>query len=305
MRRILIPVVVLAAFATTASAAAAAVDPVPFPALKVQQVFVAAQTVTTGGAMASYFAPGDKVVFRAYAADPTTKKLVTADAVKYFYVKIPNGSNVKLAYDASAPGASAGFPWTGTWTVPASYTPGKVFFQVLLKLNNKERGQFVQMPVTSAMLTVQASAPTVYSPAPASTPGLADATGNLNLSFYVDSVNGTRPVGAAPRQVGCAQTNVYKRGEQVVLRVWGNDLATTDLLTNDNVDTATASIPGQKDLALSWGAHGNTDAKVYFWTAPWIVPADFPLGDTTVHIAFKTLDGKTGSFDYTLNIIPS
>jgi len=304
MRRTLILAAALAAAATVASAATAAVDPVPFPSPKVQQVFVAAQTVTPSGAMNSYFAPGDSVVFRAYAADPKTKKLVTADAVKYFYVKIPNQANVKLAYGATAPGASTGFPWTGTWTVPADYTPGKVFFQILLKLKDKARGQFVQMPVTSAMLTVQAASPAVFSPAPAGAPGVSDTSGNLDLSFYVDSVNGTRPVGAAPRQVGCAQTNVYKRGEQVVFRVWGNDLTTTDLLTNDNVDTATASIPGQKDLTLTWGAHGNTDAKVYFWTTPWIVPADFPLGDTTVHIAFKTVDGKTGTFDYTLNIIP-
>jgi hypothetical protein len=304
MRRIAILAAALAAVGTAVQAASAATDPVPFPAPKVEQVFVAGQTVTPTGAMASYFAPGSTVVFRAYAVNPKTKQLVAAKAVKYFYVAIPGQSNIKLAYDASAPGASKGFPWAGSWTVPASYTPGRVAFKILIKLKSKAKGQFVQLPVPTSMLTVASAPPAVFTPAPAGAPGLVDTSGKVDLSLYVDSVNGSRPVGTAPRQIGCAQTNVYKRGEQVVFRVWGSDLATNDVLSNDNVDTATASIPGQKDVTLAWGAHGNTDAKVYFWSAPWIVPADFPLGDTTVNIAFKTLDGKTGTFAYTLNIIP-
>ena len=59
-------------------------------------MFVAAQTVTTDGAMSSWFAPGDNVVFRAYAVDPKSKKVVDPKAVKYFYVTIPNQPNVKL-----------------------------------------------------------------------------------------------------------------------------------------------------------------------------------------------------------------
>ena len=132
---------------------ALAADPVPFPSTTVVQVFVAAQTVTTGGAMANYFAPGSTVVFRAYAVDQKTKKVITANSVKYFYVTIPNQPNVKLKYNPSAPGATATMPWVGTWTVPSTYPAGIVGFKVLVKTTQKTKGQFVQMPVATSQLT--------------------------------------------------------------------------------------------------------------------------------------------------------
>ncbi len=97
---------------------------------------------------------------------------------------------------------------------------------------------------------------------------------------------------------------MYKRGEQVVFRVWGTDLTTSDVLSADNVKEAHASIAGQPNVVLNWGAHGAVGAKVWFWANAWVVPADFPLGDTTVHVVYTLESGKTGTFDYTLNIIP-
>src|SRR6266571_2543222 len=129
--------VAVAAAAVCGSALAAA--PVPFPAPKVQQIFVAAQTVTPDGSMANIFAPGGTVVFRAYAVDPTTKKPMAAKDVRYFYVTIPNQPNVKLKYDSSAPGASTGLPWTGQWTVPASFPTGIVGFKVLVQAKTKTK----------------------------------------------------------------------------------------------------------------------------------------------------------------------
>lgn len=300
-----------AALAATVAAtgSAQAANPVPFPASTVVQLFVAAQTVTPGGAMANIFAPGSSVVFRAYAVDPSTKKVLTANDVRYFYVTIPNQPNVKLKYDASAPGASKGLPWTGQWAVPASYPAGTVAFKILLQAKEKSKsgqqrkGQFVQFPVSSAMLTISANPPPVYTPGVnAGTAGAGNGT--LQLSLYVDTVNGTRPTGVAPRPVGCTQTNVYKRGEQVVVRSWGSDLATNDLLTSDNVSEAHFSIAGQPDVALNWGAHGVVGSQVFFWSNAWIVPASFPLGETTIHVLFKTESGRTGSYDQVINIIP-
>ncbi len=304
MKRILSVGAILVAASVWASAASAADPVVPFPAAKVGPVFIAAQTVTTGGAMNNYFAPGDTVVFRAYAIDTKTKKFVASKDVKFFYIKLTGQPNVKLKYDPTAAGATKGMPWIGTWTIPASYTPGTVAVDMRIKLKAHRTGQFVQLPVNSAQLTVSAKPPTVFTPGPTGLVGLTTSTGKLDMSLYVDTVNGSRPVGAAPRQVGCAQTNVFKRGEQVVFRVWGQDLASGDVLSTDNVDSAYVAISGQSNQTLNWGGHGATGAKVWFWSAPWIVPADFPLGETTTHVVFKTTDGKTGSFDYTLNIIP-
>jgi hypothetical protein len=304
MKKILILGAALAVVASVTMSASAA-TPVPFPAATVQQVFIAAQTVTTDGALSSWFKPGDSVVFRAYAVDPKSKKVVDPKAVKYFYVTIPNQPNVKLTYGATAPGASTGLPWTGTWTVPASYPTGTVAFTVLIQLKQNTgkqlKGQFVQMPVNPSQLNISPTAPTAFTPAvPAGTAGAGSGT-PLAASLYVDTVAGTGPVGAAKRPVGCSQANVFKRGEQVVIRSWGTDLATTDVLSSDNVNTAHASIAGVPDVTLNWGAHGT----VYFWSAPWVIPADYPLGETTIHVVFNLESGKTATYDYTINVIPT
>jgi hypothetical protein len=298
MKKILILVALVAGsvFATAAMAA----DPIttPFPAPKTGDVFVAGATATADGSVNDYFAPGGTVVFRAYAVDAKTHQLLKAKDVRYFYVTIPNQPNVKLKFDAAAKGRYA---WTGTWTVPSSYPLGLVPFRVLVKTTAKKVGQFVQMPVTSSMLTISATAPTVPGPGPLAS---QDAAGKLEVPLYVDSVNGTRPAAAKPRPIGCTQTNVYKRGEQFVLRSWGTDITTNEILSTDNVKEAHFSIAGQPDTTLNWGAHGNTGAKVWFWTNAWQIPADYPLGNATAHVVFTLENGKVGTYDYSIVINP-
>jgi hypothetical protein len=303
MRKLAVLTAALAAFATLAAAANAA-DPVPlpFPAQKVGSVFIAAQTVNTTGAMQNQFAPGSSVVFRAYAVDSKAHKVLVAKDVKYFYVAIPNQPTVKMTYNPTAPGASGRMVWIGTWTVPASYPVGLVNFKVLVKTQFKRIGQFVQMPVTTSQLTISATPQTSLGNGPAAAP--ARTVSDTSVSLYMDTVNGTQPVGAPKRVVGCSQANVYKRGEQVVVRVWGFDLSTGATLSTDNVATATYAIPGQPTAPVTYGAHGSVGNKVFFWSAPWIVPAAFPLGDVTIHVEFKTDAGKTGTFDYPITIIP-
>jgi len=296
MRRILsVGAVVAAAIGVSVASAA---TPPPFPAAKVGPVFIAAQTVTTDGTMTNYFAPGSTVVFRAYAMDTKTKKLVTGKAARFFYVKIPNQPNVKLAYKPTAPGATKGMPWVGTWAIPAAYPAGAVPIDIRIKLRSHRTGQFVQMPVAPAMLTVAAAPPALFSPAPTGPVGLEP--GSNNLSLYVDTVNGTHPAAAAPRPKGCSQTNVYKHGEQVVFRGWGMDLKSGEVLTTDNVKDAHVVIPGQPSLPLNYGSHG----VVSFWSAPWNLPTDYPLGDATAKVVFTTLAGQTATFDYTISVIP-
>jgi hypothetical protein len=297
---------ILAAFfgvALTVTMTASAVTPVPFPSDKVQQVFIAAQTVTSTGEMAAWYAPGSSVVFRAYAVDPKSHKLVDPKMVKYFYVSIPGQPNVKLKYGATAPGASTGLPWSGSWTIPSNFATGGVPFKVLIKVQDKTgkvfKGQFQQMPSATAALTVTPNALPPYAPAaPAGDAGAG--SGVLNASLYVDTVNGSGPVGIAKRPVGCSLSNVYHRGEQVVVRVWGTDLSTTDVLSNDNVNTAHFSIAGVPDVPLNYGAHG----AIYFWANAWVIPATYPLGATTIHVVFNLENGKSASYDYSINIIP-
>jgi hypothetical protein len=129
MRRITLA---LATFAVLAFVPAASADTtVPFPSANVGDVFVAAQTVTTDGAIANYFAPSSSVVFRAYAVDGKTHKIVTRKTYKYFYVKIPNQPNLKLKYTPKGKLAAGRYVWTGTWSVPSDYAQGIVPFKVV------------------------------------------------------------------------------------------------------------------------------------------------------------------------------
>jgi hypothetical protein len=162
MRRTMLFVAVGVTAATvTAVGGAQTPTETPFPAPKVVQYFVSAQTVTGPGAadgagvLADYFAQGSTVVFRASAGESKTGTLLTDQTSKYFYVKIPGQPNVKLAYKAPAK-KSVGAPWawTGSWTIPADYPTGLVPFKVLLKTKSGGYGSFVQMPIATSQLTV-------------------------------------------------------------------------------------------------------------------------------------------------------
>ena len=77
-------------------------------------------------------------------------------------------------------------------------------------------------------------------------PAAVQAAGptKLDAFIYVDTVNGTRPTGAKPRPIGCTQSNVFTRGEQMVFRVWGTDAATGDVLSTENVSDGYVTFPG-------------------------------------------------------------
>jgi len=117
--------------------------------------------------------------------------------------------------------------------------------------------------------------------------------------IYVDTVNGSRPKGAAPRPIGCTQINYFKRGEQLVFRVWGTETATGDPLSTANVKYAYVKVPGLPNMKLNWGPHGAASNRVWFWTAAWDIPADYSLGTVAYRVVFKTESNKFGVFKQT------
>lgn len=132
----------------------------------------------------------------------------------------------------------------------------------------------------------------------------AQTPAKQDVFLYVDTVNGPRPVGVPPRAITCTQTNNFKRGEQVVFRIWGSEAATGDILSTANVAEAFVTVPGVAEpLKLNWGAHGRD--RVFFWTVAWVIPPAYPLGTVTVRVDFKTEAGKAGRYDYTLTVTPS
>jgi hypothetical protein len=302
MKRVILMVIALAVAVFVPVALGDSAPVTPFPSVHSGDIFVIAQTVQADGAIKSYYAPGATVFFRAYAVDGKTHKLLTGNAVKYFYVTVPNQPNVKMKYAPTSTLASGRYQWTGSWVVPANYPLGTVYFKVLVKNNAKRIGTFVQMPVATSQLTISATPPTVPGNGPGS---LSAPSGAVKLGLYVDTVNGTAPAGTAPRPIGCTQTNVFKRGERVVVRSWGFDLTNGSVLTMDNVTDAHFTVTGQPNVIFNWGAHGAVGYKVWFWSNFWIIPADYPLGDVTIHASFTTAGGTSGTFDYPITVIPA
>ena len=134
----------------------------------------------------------------------------------------------------------------------------------------------------------------------------ADPPKKLDVLLYVDTVNGSRPAaGTARRPISCTQTNTFTRGEQQVFRVWGTQAGTGEILSTENIKYAYVTVTGTPNLKLNWGAHGATSNRVWFWTAAWNLPADYPLGDYTAKIVFKTEDGSFGTYDFTFTVVPA
>ena len=43
---------------------------------------------------------------------------------------------------------------------------------------------------------------------------------------------------------------------------------------------------------------------MWFWTAAWSLPADYPLGEATAKIVFKTEDDAFGTYEYKFTVVP-
>jgi hypothetical protein len=154
--------VAVGAIAFATSATAQAPPPPSWPPGKAQ-VFISADTVTAAtsaygfvptvvGRQENFFPQTAGVVFRAYAVDLKTKKVLTGKDVTFFYVKIPGQPNLKLTYGAQ--GAKSFGLWTATWSIPPDYPVGVVDFRILVKTKAKRYGAFAQVPVAAAQLTV-------------------------------------------------------------------------------------------------------------------------------------------------------
>lgn len=162
MRRASAMILGTLALALTAVAAWAAIPgETPFPSQTISTVFVSSSTVTAPtsplgpGVLTNHYPRGATVVFRVFAGATKTGKILTGADVKYAYVKLPDGTKIKLTY--REPVNTTDPAWSGTWTIPASYTPQIVEFVVRFRTKDKQYGNFVQIPVSTSQLTVTAA----------------------------------------------------------------------------------------------------------------------------------------------------
>ena len=133
----------------------------PFPSETIETVFVSSRTVTAPssplgpGVLTNFYPRGSTVVFEVFAGATKSGKILTAADVRYAYVKLPDGTKVKLTY--KEPVNTTDPAWSGTWTIPANYATKVVDFVVRFRTKDKQYGNFVQLPIATSQLTVTAA----------------------------------------------------------------------------------------------------------------------------------------------------
>jgi hypothetical protein len=146
---------VAAVAAVTATALAVVPGETPFPSPTTMELMVTANT-TNGSAPdaihTSRFLHNATVFFHVFAASVKTKQVLTAEDVRYAFIRIPNQPNVQLTY--RAPTKRNGANFVGTWQVPTTYPLGLVNFTVRFQTRDRQFGNFVQIPVETSQLTI-------------------------------------------------------------------------------------------------------------------------------------------------------
>jgi hypothetical protein len=153
------------ALAVSAFADTAPPTVTPFPLGKSIDVFVSGTTLyaptatapAIPNAVSNYFTPGMSVVFRAYAVDTKSGKVLTPEMTRYAYVSIPNQPNLQLHFSKVGTGAARTGMWQATWAVPSTYPLGTVPFLIHFRTKNNRFGLFYQAPVQPAQLTLIAA----------------------------------------------------------------------------------------------------------------------------------------------------
>ena len=107
------------------------------------------------GILTNFYPRGSTVEFQVFVAATKTGQILTANDVKYAYVKFPDGTTVKLTY--KEPARTTDPAWTGTWTIPATQPTQVISFTVRFQTKDKKYGNFVQIPVATSQLTVTAA----------------------------------------------------------------------------------------------------------------------------------------------------
>jgi len=160
-------------------------------------------------------------------------------------------------------------------------------------------GASSKVPILSAVLNAPTPAPptalaagvTATPPPPPATPPAAQTK---DIIFYVDTV--TASAGESPFNVDadkyCDQTSSFHRGMKIVFRATAYDNTGKELQPAD-MQNAVLKIPGNDDIKFSYGQHAP---GVWFWTANFVIPPDYPLGVIDFSVVFTTNSGKTGTF---------
>jgi hypothetical protein len=144
-----------------------------------------------------------------------------------------------------------------------------------------------------AVPAIAADPPFPMNPYPSAT---LDYTFNLQTLFGHGSK--VRPT------VYCADSSVFRRGNQIVFRLYITDAKTGKVMTGKDMSRVVLRVAGQPDLTMPYKPQGGKpDAtSPWLWATTWIVPSDYPLGTFKFDIAAKPK--KTGKWVVYNPVVP-
>jgi len=137
-------------------------------------------------------------------------------------------------------------------------------------------------------LAIAVPAPGANAPFPMNPFPAAEVGYTFNLQTLFGHGSRVRPA------VYCADSSVFRRGQQVVFRLYIVDAKTGKVLTGKDIRRVVLRIAGQPDQTMPFRPQGgNPDAtSPWLWSKAWLVPGDYPLGTFKFDIAAQIKQTK-------------
>ena len=132
---------------------------------------------------------------------------------------------------------------------------GTVNFKVLVQSKTKRRGSFVQMPVATSQLTITNTPPATGTTPPAAIVARRPArttrssTPTASTGRVPQALRRGRSAARRPTCSSAASSSCSARG--------ASTSKTKTVLSLDNVTEAHFTVPGQPNVTLNWGSHGD------------------------------------------------
>jgi hypothetical protein len=125
-------------------------------------------------------------------------------------------------------------------------------------------------------------------------PHLAQAQQPQSVFIEGDMVRGNTAKG----QTGptCVLNSQFKHNENAVFRVRVRDI-TGKSLDEKGIKGVVVELSDGQKLEARYGGHPPRGSIDYFWTAAWVIPADYPTGTLRYKIVATDLQGRAQSWE--------
>jgi len=122
----------------------------------------------------------------------------------------------------------------------------------------------------------------------------ANAQQAQKLFIDGDIVRGNTALGATGPI--CVLNSQFKRGENVVFRMRVRTV-NGELLDEKGIKGITVELTDGRKLQARYGGHPPRTPTDFFWTAAWMVPADYPTGTLGYKVTATDMQGNTQSWE--------